>query len=142
MTFITPINDRTLTDVEYALINQSLTDDLKGSLNYSDLNRIENNCEYIVSKLVENGYIINITTKTNWLETDIPTYMEITRIRNNIQLLLNTYHTMSGSPTILFWNGVDYVDANTLEQNLYNLNDMIVRMEKTFRYCGMEYSGV
>ena len=40
--FINPINDRTLTDVLYVKDNQNSSNHLKGALNYSDLNRIEN----------------------------------------------------------------------------------------------------
>ena len=80
MSFIQPITDRTILDIdklqEYDEIGyKNLTTEqknewlsgMKGALNSSDLNRIESNQQYIFT-LLSNQYIL--TFKTNWLMTD------------------------------------------------------------------------
>lgn len=53
-TWITPITDRTLQDVEYAKAHPTSENDLKGALNRSDLLRIGNNIVIILNMM---GYI-------------------------------------------------------------------------------------
>ena len=54
------IYDRVLSDVENALNNPGNSSNLKGSYNYTDLNRVEKWCEYlkdILSKFKNKNYI-------------------------------------------------------------------------------------
>ena len=81
------IYDRTLDDVETALINAGSRINLKGSYNYTDLNRVENWCKYIEEILKKYGFSQNLEIKTNWFLTDYPTRKEIDRIRSNIDTL-------------------------------------------------------
>ncbi len=64
----------------------------KGAYNYTDLNRIESNCEYIMNLLNNSDlfyYPINIEVKTDWNVKDIPHIKDINRIRQNILTLKN-----------------------------------------------------
>ena len=92
MEFETPIFDRTLENVNSLKIllqkgYKNFTEEeklewknnLKGALNISDLNRIENNIAVIAEKLND-----TVTTKTNWKETDIPLQTDFSRIRSNL----------------------------------------------------------
>ena len=49
--WLTPIVDRTEADTVEAFNNQMIEAHLKGALNYSDLNRIENNYKYLIENL-------------------------------------------------------------------------------------------
>lgn len=89
--FITPVVDRTLEDIIFVrgLLEKgyrAFTDsektlwnsDLKGALNVSDLNRIENNI-YVLGKCLEMDI-----DKITYTETDIPTQSNFERIYNNL----------------------------------------------------------
>lgn len=64
----TPIFDRTLDDANYARQHPEAVEDLKGALNYSDLNRIEENFKYVAQRLLERGVYIDLVSR-NFLET-------------------------------------------------------------------------
>ena len=59
------IYDRTQEDVDYALNNSASTDFLKGAYNYTDLNRIEEWCEYLSQELKKYSYSANYTPREN-----------------------------------------------------------------------------
>ena len=80
MRWIVPVVDRTLHDVQDALIQieawrtqvangQTPTvTELKGCLNVTDLNRIESNTRYISQFLQGHGFQMNVTTKVDWTD--------------------------------------------------------------------------
>lgn len=140
--WITPIIDRTLSDVAYAKLNRDNVDYNKGALSpEADLHRIESDTRYLADKLNEYGYSVSITTKLNWTESDFPTLADINRTRSNIDVLLDAYHTMLGSPSILYHNYLDYIDMNTIEQNLLNIKTLLDNMAASFWHCGEIYGG-
>lgn len=141
MPLITPITDRTQADVNYARAYPYSSTPNKGAINHTDLNRIESNCEYLASQLNHYGYSVNITVKTNWTMMDFPYQSKIDRIRNNINAIINAYHNLQGRPDIRYWDSLDWNDANSLEQNILNIDIMLQRMAAFFKYSGMNYSG-
>lgn len=70
-----PIFDRTNADTLTARAGQSNIEDHKGALNYQDLNRIEDNFQYVVRHLFANAMVIS-HTKRAYAET---TYEIITK---------------------------------------------------------------
>jgi hypothetical protein len=52
--------------------------------NVLDLNRVEQNIEFLITVLNQYGYSIAFTSKTNWAMTDFPTVSHINRIKQNI----------------------------------------------------------
>lgn len=113
MAWITPVYDRTDNDVDYVtyLFNKgysNLTElekadwdsDLKGSLNCSDLNRIEGNMSILATDLS-----VTITTKTNWVTTNILSTKydntgDVQRITSNLQLLCDAVTLPDDSPSV------------------------------------------
>ena len=81
------IYDRVLSDVENALNNPGNSSNLKGSYNYTDLNRVEKWCEYLKDILSKYGFAETLIIKTNWNMKDYPTRTQIDRIRHNIDKL-------------------------------------------------------
>lgn len=137
MTWIIPITDRTVRDTQAARELQSTVDeDLKGSLNPSDLNRIESNSLYIRDELLKYGYSVEIDAKTDWVMEDVPTRQQADRIRQNVMKLRSGYYTLPGSPGIRFSDYLDWSDANSLEQNLANIDTLLSWMGAGFRRCG------
>lgn len=120
----TPVYDRTLSDV-MEVKNNPLSSNTKGAFNCSDLNRIENNIEY-VANLFEQLYKFNpvTETKTNWNITDIPTLTQINRIRNNIIHLKQTID-IDGWENIEFTKTMNYERLNIIEKNLLLIKEKL-----------------
>lgn len=140
--WIDPIFDRVQADVDLMRLDPTNSNN-KGSYNYTDLNRIENDCYYIMDiintiSISENP--LRLTIKTNWNVKDIPTITEINRIRSNIETLLNSLN-IANYELIEHSNTMDFKKANILEKNLYIMKETIGKIEKQFYYCGTFYCG-
>ena len=133
MAWITPIIDRVLSDVS----NKTS----KGYINAVDLNRIENTCSYLADQLNSYGYSVSITVKTDWTMEDFPYPSEIDRIRDNVNALITAYYKLQGSPDIRYVDTINYEDANSLEQNIKNIDTLLQNMISGFRYSGTFFSG-
>lgn len=97
----------------------------KGQYDASDLNRVEKWCRYLADELNSVGYNIQITTKTNWVQTDMRTSAEMERIRTNIKALMTGYHYI----TNIYQNAenFDYQKANNWEQILDEIYHLLWR---------------
>lgn len=128
MAWITPVTDRTA--------------NARGKLDSAMLNRIESNCEYLAGQLLLYGYSPgNLTFKTDWVMADFLYRTEIDRVRGNVEALVDAYHKMTGSPDIRYWDSIDWTDANALEKNLWNVNQLLVWMISNFWYSNEYYAG-
>ena len=115
------IYDRTASDVETALNNPGSNSNLKGSYNYTDLNRVESWCEYLENILKNYGFSETLVIKTDWNMRDYPTRTHIDRIRNNIDTLKNFCYALT-TDTIIYNNTLNYEQANTLEKILSDID--------------------
>lgn len=143
MSWIEPIYDRTQADVDLIRLEPT-NENNKGAYNYTDLNRIENNCEVVMNLLNNSGffyYPITIQTKTDWVVSDIPTIGEINRIRNNIITLKNGMYVGEEYENIEFSNTMDYIKANILEKDLKLIKDIIDSCMRELRKCHTFYCG-
>ena len=123
-----------------ALIVQfGTTYDLKGCLNLSDLTRIEDNIEYIASRLTKYGYPINSTSK-EWTIDSLPTVKDMERICNNLRSIHNGF-ARSSKAIDLPLSMLSYEDINALEYNLNLLKQMLDAMESSFIESGTYISG-
>lgn len=121
------IFDRLSSDVDTALNNPGNTVNLKGSYNYTDLNRIEQWCEYLQEKLKEYGFKEELVLKQDWNLRDFPTRAQIDRIRGNIDTLKNFCYALL-TENIVYDNTMDFEKANILEKILYDINEHIKEM--------------
>lgn len=138
-----PIYDRTKYDVDLIKLDPT-NENNKGAYNYEDLNRIENNCEYVKGLLNNSGFFpiqIEIETKTNWNVRDIPNIEEINRIRQNILTLKNGMNLGREYEEIEFSNTMDYIKANILEKDLYLIKYILETSMKELRKCNTFYCG-
>ena len=133
------IFDRTHADVEYAMKNQESVEFLKGSYNYTDLNRVENWCQYVADRLNEHSYAVDVTTKTDWTMLDFPTSSDMERIRSNVEKLKNAYKSFTNVPDTL--NKMDIKKANAIEKILSEMDILLDKMIAEFRKCGTFFSG-
>ena len=138
-----PIFDRTQADVDYvkAQLSQKINDvGLKGSLNASDLNRIESNIRYLADTLTELLYFVYLTTNTAWTVTSLPSLSQINRIISNVNTLWSKYYKPTGSvnlPDTL----LTFDDVNAIEKNIHLLKEMLDNMVASFKQCGTFTSG-
>ena len=125
------IFDRTLADVEAA--------NAKGQYNASDINRVEEWCEYLATELTSQNYPITITTKTDWTDYDFRYSSDMQRIRNNIKAIQDgfTYITTL-NPSV---ENFDYLKANNWEKILYEIDTMLTSMENYAVFSGVANSG-
>ena len=140
--WVTPITNRDRVDVDYAKIDPHNPLPNRGALNYIDLNRIESNCEYLAGQLLIYGYSPGILIiRTDWAMADFPYRSEIDRVRGNVGALVDAYHKMTGSPDIRYWDSIDWTDANSLEKNLWNINQVLIWMISIFWHSNEYYAG-
>lgn len=136
------IFDRTSSDVEYAKNNPSAQEWLKGCYNYIDLNRVEEWCKYLSDLLNSYGYVNLISEKTDWNIKDIQTVEEMKRYLNNIKVLMNAFTVKPNTPKLPDTiNKLNYIQANNIEKILYDIDELLRAMSKTFVYSGVAGTG-
>ena len=137
------ITDRTFADVSEARIAQStISYDIKGCYNASDLTRVETNCRILADYLTYLGYACTIETKTNWVMADIPYLTEhINRIRYNTIKIIKNFLRIENAPEIIVDGYMDYMKANTLEQIYQMTIDMITALMEQYVLCGQHICG-
>ena len=108
----TLITDRTQADV----INRT---PLKCAADYVCLNRVEQACAYIAENLG-----VSIQTKT-WNMEEWRKESEMTRIRNNIDTLINAFYVKSTTPNLTARIWYETVkEANDIETILRDIDDL------------------
>lgn len=130
VSYITPITDRTQSDVEYAKQNQAdLENKNKGAWNYTDCNRVCNNLKYAAEYMYEQGFLTepySMQIKLDWKETDIITYEMLNSMIVNNMNNLKTYSRpdLNWYPIASIAN-MDYSLANWLEKNIHELSTQV-----------------
>lgn len=116
------IDDRTYGDVQI-LETDSTNPNVKGSYNYFDLNRIENNTQYCKEYMLDHKIIRvppSMAIKTDWVESDIPTRDDMIRIIRNVMILMNSSNpiTQEDFTELHEATQLTYQVANAIEHNL------------------------
>lgn len=146
-----PIFDRTYDDVvaakaqiaEWIAAIQNgesvATYELKGCLNLSDINRIEENIKFLSEKLSALGYPPDVTVKS-WERSGIPNEKDIERIIYNIQAIIRAYYQMEGVSELPLgmkrWD-----EINAIEENLAKIKELYEAMVASFPKSGTFSSG-
>lgn len=148
------ITDRTLADTEKvkilnmrdfsALTVEEKTEylsGLKGAYNASDLNRVGLAYEFIVNLLAEMGYSVPgyVTSKTDWVNTDIPTIQQCEQYINNVSAIRTRLDLIMELPEDMRF--LTYEEANQIERLLVAAQDLLNRIMATYVYCGQPYCG-
>lgn len=164
------IYDRTQADVDYAKQNPDSKEFLKGALNYTDLDRIEQNYINLANKLELIGKNVTINPVKSYIATlyqelldnystyaDIPdvTYEELLNedkwkmtdlifldYINQIRDNVKAFkEALNIKDTIEYTNSLNYKQLNILEKILYEVYIYIEESMKTFEYSGTFYCG-
>ena len=114
----------------------------KGAYNYTDLNRVEAAVRMISEKLKELHIDTDVTTKSDWELTDLPTQSDLSRYLANVVTLRNASSGLQEAPqppaSMAY---LDYVGANRIEETLLYINTWADRMKDSQRYAGEFYGG-
>jgi hypothetical protein len=110
------------------------TSELKGCLNRSDINRIENNIQFLSDQLASLYYFSEVYTK-NWAVVKIPTVTEIERILGNVRELIGSFFQDKNAPPVPE-TMLTYEQVNHIEENLYRIKNILDDMISSFRECG------
>jgi len=112
---------------------------LKGSYDYTDLNRVGEAVAYIAARLSTYGYPVSVAPKTDWTVTSIPTPAQLTTYLANVATLKAVVSALTSLPSTV--SGMSQIDANNIEKLLAEVEQLINNMVAAFRYCGMASSG-
>jgi len=111
--------------------------------NFDDLDRAEQNTEYIYDEFVSIGYVAGVTTFTYpRTRTSFDQYDDdFNRIENNILAIKDaTWEPLTWTTPYTSWTSVSkgfgYIDSNRIEQNLLYLKQMLDNITDAFLYCG------
>lgn len=151
------VTDRTQADVAYA---QALTQkisagtateaelaewnaaSLKGSYNASDLNRVGAAMQYVASCLVEQGYVVSVSPKTDWGEEDTPTQSDTQRYLADLAVLRSTFAVLQSTPAVpAGMEALTYTEANNIEKILEDIDYLLTNTAKGWFYSGEVFSG-
>lgn len=139
MAWMEPIFDRIQADVDFALQQiqrwrdegSSDITDLKGCFNVSDMNRIENDIQFLSDNLSDLYYFSTVNTKT-WDKASLPTVADINRMIENTRILvLSICEDAPELPTTL----VTFTDVNCIEGILNKLKLILDDMTASFLEC-------
>jgi len=129
-----------------------------GAYNYTDLNRVEEAVDYIADELVQAPLTLqayatslgvawdsyfdvpydptdysNLTIKTNWAVTDIPSVTQMNRYYNNLALIRAALPVQIVLPSSM--NYLTYSGANDIERMLLMMHDAIadeIELKETY----------
>ena len=138
----TPVFDRTQADVDFAIAQISewkkngftTITELKGCLNTTDMNRIENNIQFLSDRITSLYYFSVVNTKT-WNRSMLPTVTEVERILKNLLTLITSFQKGENTPDVPT-TMVDFEQINSIEENLFVIKGMVDSMVESYRRCG------
>lgn len=151
------ITDRTLADVSrwltlrdkgYARMTEEeraeWSSGMKGAYNSSDLNRVGEALNYLRDRLAAARYISSteFIAKTDWTEANIPTPKEIENYLRYVSIIREALAQFATTPPVPEYSGgLDYQEANNIEQILVDVDRLITNMQAHRYYCGELFSG-
>lgn len=138
----TPVYDRTQADVDNAILQIAKWKEsgsvanvaLKGCLEAGDLNRIEDNTQYL-SDILSSLYYFSYVETYMWGMTEIPNINDVNRIIGNVGKLISAFYKHSAAPE-LPETMLRFEEINSIEKNLYLLKEILDNMIASFRECG------
>ena len=117
---------------------------MKGAYNVTDLNRVGNALKYIKKRLSDAGYIAgyDVTDKTDWKASDIPTTAEFDMYINSFRVIRNALTQRRGTPNApTRSDGIDYQTANDIERILIESEYLLNQLQAMYHYYGDLYCG-
>lgn len=144
------ITDRTNTDARRAQYLQSLSyelmtaaekaewsSNLKGTYNYSDLNRVGRVLNWLRDQLnTVCGVNVQFTAKVDWTDWDEPTLTQMQAYQYQIQQIRDAISYPEGTASAPSIQYLSFEDANNIERILQICDQQITSMQTAYRYTG------
>lgn len=111
----------------------------KGYYNYTDLNRVEEWCEYLANLLTSYSYPVSISIKKDWTMSDLPNTDDMERIRKNVNAIKTAFHAYTEIPENLSYMTIE--KANGIEKILSEIDFLTKNMISYFKYSNTFNSG-
>lgn len=130
------LNEKMLTGTASAEEREVWKNGLKGALNNTDLNRIEENAERIAEEIA-----VMVSVKT-WNMAALPRASDYQRILQNVSKIRAGYGIMSDTPPVPKQPLNTYQKWNDIEKILYGVHYVYTHVQADLLYCGAEvYAG-
>lgn len=114
---------------------------MKGSYNYTDLNRVEDAVAYVAGRLNEFGYLPYQPVTRSWSAEDIPNESDLAKYFGNVATLRRAIAVWASTPEApSSINGFGVNEANALEQILVDVDLVLTRISQAWFYSGDLYS--
>ena len=118
---------------------------MRGAWNYTDLNRIGQAIDYVVTYATNIGWsnVPSVTTKTDWSVTDIPTSAQLsTYIITPLTAIRNMIEVPSGTPSVPGHFGYMSVGkANNVEKIILAVYNQLVLAQESNVYADEGLAG-
>ena len=102
---------------------------MKGSYNYTDLNRVGEAVNYLCLELNSLGFTVSVTGKTDWTVSDTPTSAQMQTYLNNLDTLKAVLPLATeATPDTMRW--LTIAKMNAIEQILDDLGAMVVNIQE------------
>ena len=149
------VTDRTQADVDRVealkqkWLNGTITsaektewnNNLKGSYNATDLNRVGQAVAYVANLLNQAGRTVSVVAKQNWTTSSIPTRAQMDAFLNDLTLLRqNVNANIPNVPSSM--DNLDVATANRIEQIIIAVYDAINYEGANWTRSGVTYSGI
>ena len=114
---------------------------MRGSYNYTDLNRVEDAVSYVAERLKEFGYLLYVPVTRFWTSEDIPTENDLGQYFNNVAMLRRAVTVWASTPVApSSIDGFGANEANALEQILIDVDLVLTRISQSWFYSSDLYS--
>ena len=108
----------------------------RGAYSYTDMNRVGEAINYLVTEVRKAGISINLTAKTDWKQTDITAREQLQEYLNNVSTIRGVISVPATVPKVptKIWasegqrDGLTYDKANAIEQILVDLDTLLKSM--------------
>lgn len=108
----------------------------RGAYSYTDMNRVGQAINYLVTEVRKSGIAINLTAKTDWKQTDIQTRKQLQDYLDNVSAIRGVISVPATVPKVpeKIWasegqrDGLTYDKANAIEQILVDLDTLLKSM--------------
>lgn len=135
---ITKINNgEPLTTEEQSLYDAGL----RGRYNYTDLNRVETKVKELEVLLTNNGYPVQVNTKTNWTGQDELRLSDVARYLGNIAEIRRILPEAMAPAAVTQARWLDYAAANDIERTLWTVEAAIDSISQYLRRSGTFAAG-
>lgn len=116
--------------------------DLKGAYNASDMNRVGAAVDYVAGRFRGQGYVVEVSPRADWSESDTPTEGEQAEYLGNVAALRRKIRVKPTTPALpTDMTGLGYDGANAIEQTLLDLDELLTNAQRAWYYSGELFAG-